>query len=371
MSSELFRTSKQPRMTTWEGLAAVLERAWQRPEILGVDEYVRLDTTERRSYNSSRAGYVSGGIRLPTQNTDRAQKLFESMLRANVNAPNREGLIVNAEPHLGKTTLVTALMEWLYGRFQAEFPLPEYRGHVPVVYVLAKPDTSGKALAKSLLAFFGATPLRNETTVDIIDRVIGLMQDSGTHMVCIDEFHNIASNNTGNGHTVDYIKNLHNEVEATFVISGIEVTKSKVLTDTPRGRQLRSRFTEHAIEPFNLVDQDQERQWQQLLLGFERELPLLAQERNSILQFRSLLMKRTNGSIGALRKLLTRITVDLIWADDPQNERLTGELIASAATDIASREAELLADAAVIAQASNSRRRKSGQQTKDLADAAA
>jgi hypothetical protein len=338
--------------------------------LLTVDEYRRLGKDARLEYNARRASYVSGGIRLPTENADRAQKLFENMLRANVDAPNRSGLIVNAEAHLGKTTLVTALMEWLYGRFQAEFPEPEYRGHVPVVYVLAKPDTSGKALAKALLAFFGATPLRNETTADIIDRVIGLMQDAGTHMVCIDEFHNIAANNVGNGHTVDYIKNLHNEVEATFVISGLEVTQSDVLTDTPRGRQLRTRFTEHAIMPYNLVDADQERQWRQLLLGFERELPLLAQERNSILQFRSLLMKRTSGSIGALHKLLTRIAVDLIWADNPEAEMLTAERIANEPLDIASRDAELIADVEAIASAAQKRKRaKSVTKSKELVNA--
>lgn len=369
MRSDLFRSEKKPRMTTWEGLTVALERRRERPELLTVAQYRRLGDDARFDYNARRANHASGGIRLPTENGDRAQKLFENMLRTNVAAPNRSGLIVNAEPHLGKTTLVTALMEWLYGRFQADFPEPEYRGHVPVVYVLAKPDTSGKALAKALLSFFGATPLRNDTTVDMIEHAIGLMQDAGTHMVCIDEFHNIAANNVGNGHTVDYIKNLHEEVQATFVISGIEVTKSKILTDTPRGRQLRSRFTEHTITPYNLVDPDQEAQWKQLLLGFERELPLLAQERNSILRYRSLLMKRTNGSIGALHKLLTRIAVDLIWADEPEKELLTADSIAAAATDIASRDAELLADIEEVGR--KRRSAKASGRRKELADAAA
>lgn len=344
--SQLFRTEQRLRMTTREGLAQALERRWQRPKLLSLADYRQLGADERMAYNAERVKYVSGGIRLPTENADKAKHLFENLMRANVDAPNRAGLIVDAEPHLGKTTLLTALMEWTYGRYRAEFPEPEYRGHVPVVFVEAMPDTSGKVLAKSLLHFFGGTPLPRETTADTIDRVIELMRNAGTHMVCIDEFHNIAANNAGNGHTVDYIKKLHNEVQATFVICGIDVTKSDVLNDTPRGRQLRNRFTKHGIEPFRPSSPDEQKRWKQLLLGFERELPLLSQERNAILQHQSLLMKRTGGSIGALHKLLTRIAIDLIWAEDPEQERLTAERLALEPLDIASQDAERMADVA-------------------------
>lgn len=341
--NDLFRTEKKQRMTTREGLTQTLERRWTRPKRLSIGEYRALSPDEKLDYNTKRAAYVSGGIRLATENSDQAQQLLEKYMRSNVYAPNRSGIMVSADPHMGKTTLITALMEWTYGRFQATFPEPEYRGHVPVVYVQAKPDTSGKALAKSFLNFFGGTPTSRESTADTIDRVIALMQDAGTHLVCIDEFHNIAEKNVGNGRTVDYIKNLHNEVEATFVIAGIDVGQSQILSNTPRGRQLRTRFTEHSIDPYTSVDTAEKNRWRQLLVGFERELPLLAQERNSILQFQSLLMRRTDGNIGALHKLLTHIAIDLIWADSPEAEMLTAERIAVEPLDMASRDAERLA----------------------------
>ncbi|NYK09072.1 TniB family NTP-binding protein [Leifsonia naganoensis] len=349
-------------MTTKEGLTQALEKRWERPQLMTIDDYRNLRESDRLDYNIARSAYTSGAIRLPTENGDQGHKLLENLMRANVHAPNRSGMMIDAEPHMGKTTLLRALMEWTHQRYRADFPQAEYRGHVPIVYVEAQPDTSGKALATALLAFFGGTPYARDNTPTIINRVIGLMRDAGTHLVCIDEFHNIAANNVGNGQTVDYIKSLHNEVEATFVISGIEVNKSKVLTDTPRGRQLRSRFTKHGIKPYRLGDATQQRQWQQLLLGFERELPLLAQQRNSILQFQTLLMKRTSGNIGALHKLLTRIAVDLIWADHPAREALTADHIISMSLDIASEEAELIADAEAEIEKARAKKQAAKQQ---------
>ncbi|NEN07755.1 AAA family ATPase [Diaminobutyricibacter tongyongensis] len=352
--SALFRTEEKLRRTTVEGLTRILATEYTRPKVLTPRAYAALSDSKRLAYNAERARYTSGGIRLRTDTGDATLKLLRNMLRANVDAPNCTGLVIDADGHMGKTTLATHLMQWTMENYLTEFPGAISLGHVPVVYVEADPRSSGRALMKAFVKFFGGTVHRRETTDELLERTINLMTRANTHLVVLDEFQNIAAKNAGNGESVDYLKRLHNEVGATFVIAGIDVLRSEVIADTPRGRQLRSRFTEQTLTPYSKANDIEAQRWKQLLLGFEAELPLLAQERNSILQFSTLLMQRTHGNLGALAKLLTRTTVDLIWADDAKNERLTAELLMKQRLDISSERGE-------VAAAETKRRTRSGK----------
>jgi hypothetical protein len=312
-----------------------LTSKYERPQLMTVDQYKALSPADRLEYNLVRTRHISGGIRVPTPVRDETIKLYRNIRWANCYAPNRTGLIIDAEGHMGKTTLAVDLMEWTLKKFRAEFPTFERDGYIPIVYVEAPPRSTGKALMAQFAKFFGVPRHNKDTTDSTVDLVVNLMRKARVQMVVIDEFHNIADKNIGNGETVDYLKRLTNLVGATFVLAGIGVTSSPVL-EGARGNQLRSRFTNQVLPRYSAGDDASYERWQQVLLSFERELTLLAQKPRQIQKLSSQLLEKTNGSIGALHKLLTRTAIELIWNDEPETEQLTAKVIAGQRLDITS-----------------------------------
>ncbi|QNE35422.1 TniB family NTP-binding protein [Leifsonia shinshuensis] len=334
--SSLFRDDiDTPHITTLDGLRHSLSTSIVKPALPTVDEYRNLTPFARTQFDEARARYSTGGFRVKTPLGEETVKLFRQTLRANLYAPNRTGLMIDGAGHMGKTTLCQYLMDWTYRKYISDFPNSAEDGTVPIVYVEARPRSNGKSLMRALCDFFGRPVPNRYNTDQLTAEVIDLLRKAKTQLVVIDEFQNIAAKNPGNGETVDYIKELTNEVKATFIISGIHVLRSEILAGA-RGNQLSSRFIRQEITPYTLANEDEKLRWQQLLLGFERELPLLAQKPKSILAHADELHRATKGSIGALSKLLARTTVDLIYDAEPDAELFTKGMFLGQRRDVTS-----------------------------------
>jgi hypothetical protein len=318
--SSLFRTdTRTAHITVREGLQNELTTRFDAPPRMTIDEYRALAPSRRRTFDELRARYTTGGIMVDNPTAVEALILYRRILRGNLYAPNRTGLMLDGAGHMGKTTLARHLMQWTFDKYVADFPEWENDGAIPVVYVEAPPRSTGKSLLSAFAHFLGLTVPTRYKTDDIMNLVINGLQRAGTQMVVIDEFHNIAAKNPGNGDSVDYIKELHNAVKATFIISGIHVLKSPILAG-PRGDQLASRFIRQELTPYSIATDELKLRWQQLLLSFERQLPLFGQKPKTILAHADELHIATKGSIGSLAKLLTRTAVNLIWDVDPELE---------------------------------------------------
>ncbi|WP_431220091.1 TniB family NTP-binding protein [Leifsonia xyli] len=334
--NSLFRDDiDTPHITTLEGLRHSFTTAFEKPALLSADEYRTLTPLARRRFDESRALYTTGGFQVKTPLGEETLKLYRQIRRANAGAPNRTGLILDGDGHMGKTTLCQYLMRWTYLKHLEEYPGSTDDGCVPIVYVEARPRSTGRSLMVAICEFFGRPVPNRYKTDQIMAEVVQLMRKAKTQLVVIDEFQNIAAKNPGNGETVDYIKELTNEVKATFVISGIHVLASDILAGA-RGNQLSSRFIRQELTPYSIANSEAKLRWRQLLLGFERELPLLGQEPKSILKQADELYRATNGSIGALSKLLARVSVDLIYDAEPENERFENGMFLAQRRDVTS-----------------------------------
>jgi hypothetical protein len=151
----------------------------------------------------------------------------------------RRGLIVSGPPGAGKSTMLMEL-----GR---SFELSERRrlarhdGYMPVAFGAIPPSSTPKGLVKEL-ARFACIPVHDRMTeTTITDAVCHVLCERRTRLVFIDDVHLLNTRTRPGADTSDQVKTLAERVPATFVLAGVDVEKSPLLTG-PRGAQLAARF---------------------------------------------------------------------------------------------------------------------------------
>jgi hypothetical protein len=180
--------------------------------------------------------------------------------------------------------------------------------------------------------FFGMTVRNGETMVSLRNRVVDLLNAAGTQLVVIDELHNLARNTQGNGESHDVLKNLHNDLAATFLYAGINVQK---MLSGERGQQIGGRFALLELQRYNLSKAGDKKTWRGLIARFEECLPLRHHEAGTLPGLSDYLYERTNGSLGSLGRLLTSAAIETITNDDIALERLDEALLETQELDIA------------------------------------
>ena len=180
--------------------------------------------------------------------------------------------------------------------------------------------------------FLGLPVTGRESMGEIRARVVQALTAAHTQLIVVDELQNLSGRSAGLGESVDVLKNLHNEVPATFVYAGIGLTQSNLLSG-PKGQQLRGRFTTLEMGRMNLSNETDRATWAKLLNRFEKQLPLRHQEVGTLKQHSNYLYMRTSGSIGSLAKLMTGTTVELITSDKYEKETITKEAMDTVALD--------------------------------------
>ncbi|WP_104088712.1 MULTISPECIES: TniB family NTP-binding protein [unclassified Cryobacterium] len=324
----LFHTHDRPTsLHNVEGLSAFLSRKFTRPDKLTDAQYAELTDSARAQYDRERIIYASGGIVIPTPHVLEAWKLMEQAFGVNL-AKNsgHAGLMLSGDSTIGKTETTKALMRKLYSQYIAMFPDFADSDRIPVVYVSVPASSTGKLLMKTFADFLGLPVTGRESMGEIRSRVVQALTAAGTQLIVVDELHNLVGRSVGLGESVDVLKELHNELPATFVYAGIGLPTSALLSG-PKGRQLRGRFTILDMDRLNLSDPADAKTWRQIINAFEKQLPLRHQKLGTLKSLSSYLFLRTSGSIGSLAKLLTGSTIELITNSDYTVETLTEELM--------------------------------------------
>ncbi|MCY7286940.1 MAG: ATP-binding protein [Cryobacterium sp.] len=324
----LFHTADRPSsLHDRNGLTSFLERSIPRPDILSDTDYDALSATARAEYDRSRILYSSGGIVIATPQVKESMRLLEQAFSVNVGRNSgHAGLMLNGDSTVGKTETAKALMRAVFTQYKRTFPDFENYNRLPVVYVSVPAASTGKLLMKTFAEFFGLPVTSHESMGDIRRRVVQALTAAGTQLIVVDELQNLVGRSVGLGESVDVLKNLHNEVPATFVYAGFGLSNGDLLSG-PKGQQLRGRFTIFDMERLNLGDTADRKTWGHLITAFEKKLPLRHQEPGTLRQLREYLYLRTSGSIGSLAKLLTGATIELITNPKYTNECLTEEVM--------------------------------------------
>jgi len=324
----LFHTNDRPSsLHDRDGLNSYLSRTIARPEMLSDAEYDALSESARAQHDRSRILYTSGGIVIATPHVVEATRLLTQAFAVNVGRNSgHAGLMLNGDSTVGKTETSKTLMRTVFSQYQRMSPDFAQLGQIPVVYVSVPAASTGKLLMKTFADFLGLPVTGRESMGEIRSRVVQALVAAGTQLIIVDELQNLVGRSVGLGESVDVLKNLHNEVPATFVYAGFGLTNGALLSG-PKGQQLRGRFTVLDMERLNLSDSADRKTWSKLINAFEKKLPLRHQEIGTLKELSNYLYLRTSGSIGSLAKLLTGTTIELISNPAYTEERLTEQVM--------------------------------------------
>lgn len=274
-----------------------------------------LDATpsvDRTTYDQQRMDYLSGGIVLRTTTVAQGQLLLTRAFQENRSRNSgHAGVMLSGDSALGKTTTAKRLMRWVLEEYAKQVPDWERFEHVPVMYVEVPSGSNAKGLLREFCDFFGLTVLSRDSTADLRTKVVAAIRRARTQLIVVDELHNLSGRASGLGEAVDLLKGLHNDVSATFLYCGLDVTNSTLMYG-PRGQQLKSRFAVVELEPYRWSNADHRKEWKTLIRGFENELQLRHHPVKTLDPLAEYLYQRTGGSIGSLGRLLTGAAIDLI-----------------------------------------------------------
>ena len=227
--------------------------------------------------------------------------------------PRMTNLLIVGEPNNGKTTLVRRFVQ-IHG--QSHVDKEEGEPHIPVVVAEAPPKPDEKGLYVSILERF-RTPYRaTDPAPKMRYQLIHLMRYCHVRLLVIDEFHSLLTGTPVKQREVmNALKLLCNELGIPIV--GVGTAEAvRVLHSDP---QHASRFD---VAKLGLWDLD--KAFIQLLVGFERVLPLLEPSGLNRPELARPLHAISGGNLGDLHRLLIECATEAIQCG---TERITPEII--------------------------------------------
>ena len=285
MSQPMFRT--EPRLAplyTKEGMTQRMSATATPPATYTRADYDKLSPLERTRWNRDRVTHLTKGIVINTPQVQQAKKDLKRLIASNLSdTGGYTGMVFSGAASLGKTTTCTHLMRYVFNQYGKQFPGFDAVGHVPVVYVIVPNGCTPKSLMVEFARFFNMTVAPQETAASIKHRVVQYLQKAQTVLIVVDELHNLRPANRGNGEAINVLKQLHDEVPATFVYAGVKLEDGVLLAGS-LGEQLTSRFISTELTRYNLSDAEQANDWLGIVAQFERSLPLLDHQQGTLTQ---------------------------------------------------------------------------------------
>jgi hypothetical protein len=305
------------------------------PTLLPEKVWTQLDDVERKVYDQARSEYHDELLLVNTpairQITTTGMKLITRNARRQT---GRKGLIVSGPSGTGKTTSVSQLGK----RHQISVErasMPGAHGErIPVVYIVCPPAVRPRDLAIELAAFLGLPYTHRESPQMITHGVIGVLQKVGCSLVVVDEIHNLDLSTRNGADASDQLKYLFEQIPATFVYAGINVSENGLFSGT-RGRQLAGRFITVHTGPFEHTTTAHRQDWQRVVMTMEQTLRLRKHLPGTLLRHELYLHERTGGMIGSLDQLIYEAANDAI-ADG--SEKITKKHLQAVVLDTAAQE---------------------------------
>jgi hypothetical protein len=328
MLDDLFSDHPVFQLDRMQGLMGFLR---DEPSLLTIptpDEYRLMSKPGRNAFNALRIDRLGSDLVVPTKQVRAAGTQVRQTILSNRGcSTGRSAVILSGEPGMGKTTALMAVARSMFNRFVKHFDDWEARDLVPVAYVSMPSGATGKTLMSQFAEFFGIPLTKSDRLTDIRSTVVSVMIEKRVQLVLIDELHRMGTTKFGQDAS-DVLKSLIDAVPATFVLAGFNIESAGVLSNDHG--QIAGRASMLRMRPYTLSNADERKEWASLLISFEGALGLLNQPHESILELRKYIHDRTSGSIGALGKLLTLASQELIFnSTDPEHETLTQELLES------------------------------------------
>ena len=220
--------------------------------------------------------------------------------------PRMPNLLITGESNNGKTTIIEKFRE----EFGQGYINDDSEPVKPLIVAEAPPVADEKSLYISILERFHPPYRRTAPAKELRYETIHLFRACRTRMLIIDEFHSmLAGTALKQREVMNAIKLLCNETRIPIIGVGTHEAQT-ILNHDP---QYKSRFR---VEELPLWECD--KQFQLLLIAFERMLPLKKPSNLRQEEFRKLLHEKSKGNIGNLHRILIECTKAAITSGDEQ-----------------------------------------------------
>ena len=240
-----------------------------------------------------------------------AQQILDTMqgLMHKPERPRMPNLLLVGEPNNGKTTIVRRFRDLCGQGYVNEDSEPVK----PIILAESPPSADEKGLYISILEQF-FTPYRaSDPTTKLRYQVIHLFRACRVRMLVIDEFHSLLTGSAIKQREVmNAIKLLCNELAIPIIGVGTREAVRVLHTDP----QHASRFDVISL-PLWELNQD----FQRLLAGFEKVLPLKKPSKLHQPELASLLHMISEGNTGNLHRLLTECATEAIKTGKEQIDK--------------------------------------------------
>lgn len=215
---------------------------------------------------------------------------------------------------VGKTTIIQQLCKRIEQDEEAE------DARSSVIYLQVPASCTPKALATELLVALGDPAADRGTMSNMTRRVIKYLNKLQISLVILDEFQHLIETKSEKVlyATADWLKSVTNEVQSSFLLSGLPTVEDVIAANPQLKRRVMSRFV---LRPLPL-DNDQDLKRVQTLLGlFSRELSF---ENASVIaseSFAKSIYVASDGAIGRIVNILKLTCLNALRDDTTQLEK--------------------------------------------------
>lgn len=223
--------------------------------------------------------------------------------------PRMPNLLIVGNPNNGKTTIVRRFFSLCGEGYVNE----EMEPVKPIVLAEAPPSADEKGLYISILERFHAPYRASDPTAKLRYQAIHLLRSCQVRILVIDEFHSLLTGSAVKQREVmNAIKLFCNELAIPIVGVGTQEAVQVLQTDP----QHASRFGVVRLPLWGL-----NREFQSLLTGFEKVLPLRRRSKLHRREIAGLLHAISEGNLGNLHQLLTECAKDAIRSGKEQIDK--------------------------------------------------
>jgi hypothetical protein len=335
------------RKAGWDAFVNAAPRP--RLEMPSPDEIAALSPEEWEDFTEARMVWNANLPTVRTHQLSAAYEVIDQVMASNRrdSASLRGSVVLDAHPGLGKTTIATR-----YGRdFQrrqirrhgAETPQGHQR--LPVAFIPLSAGMTLKNLNQKLLEFYGHPAASRATRAQLGSLAVDCVLSCDTRLIIVDDLHFIDFRRRHGTEVSNHLKWLANEMPATFIFSGVGLSRKRFFDEGLAGEdivyaQTSRRATRCPVVPFTISTTSGYRAWVDLLAAFEKHQLLLQARPGMLTENAKLLFARTQGYIGSLTNLLDRACHVAITTG---TETLTTELLSQVTVDNAAQTSQSVA----------------------------